>query len=60
MPELLVVRGNPDEESLAALVAVLLGYAAAAKPAGSPVRSPWAGEPWRQGPGAWRRSALPH
>ncbi|MFJ1764957.1 acyl-CoA carboxylase epsilon subunit [Amycolatopsis sp. NPDC088138] len=57
----LVVRGAPDDASLAALVAVLVrcaGAAAAGPP--PPRRSPWAGETWRPGPGAWRRSALPH
>ncbi|MEA5366954.1 acyl-CoA carboxylase subunit epsilon [Amycolatopsis sp., V23-08] len=55
----LVVRGAPDDASLAALVAVLVRCAAAAEEV-PPPRSPWAGETWSPGPGAWRRSALPH
>jgi hypothetical protein len=55
----LVVRGAPDDASLAALVAVLVRCAAAAEPP-PPPRSPWAGESWCPGPGAWRRSGLPH
>ncbi|WP_410672042.1 acyl-CoA carboxylase epsilon subunit [Amycolatopsis sp. cmx-4-68] len=63
MPELVVVRGAPDEESLAALVTVLLGYAASGASAASAppaARPPWTGEPWVPGSGAWRRSGLPH
>ncbi|MDT7800012.1 MAG: Acyl-CoA carboxylase epsilon subunit [Actinomycetota bacterium] len=55
----LVVRGAPDDASLAALVAVLVRCAGAAEPP-PPPRSPWAGETWHPGPGAWRRSSLPH
>ncbi|MFG1645311.1 acyl-CoA carboxylase epsilon subunit [Amycolatopsis sp. NPDC049252] len=56
----LVVRGAPDDASLAALVAVLVRCAGAAGPPPPPPRSPWAGDTWHPGPGAWRRSALPH
>ncbi|MEU0793642.1 acyl-CoA carboxylase subunit epsilon [Amycolatopsis sp. NPDC005961] len=56
----LVVRGNADEASLAALVAVLARLAVAPAESPPPVgRSGWAGESWGNGPGAWRRSALP-
>ncbi|HEY2063521.1 MAG TPA: acyl-CoA carboxylase subunit epsilon [Amycolatopsis sp.] len=58
--ELVVLRGNPDDVGLAALVAVL-ARCSAARPRGSPgpARSRWAGEPWDRTPGAWRRSATP-
>ncbi|MEN3360102.1 MAG: hypothetical protein V7637_4084 [Mycobacteriales bacterium] len=59
-----IVRGEPTEVELAALVAVVAARAAAA-PAGGPRRSSWA-DPARRlritgrpGPDAWRRSALP-
>ncbi|MEU4253834.1 acyl-CoA carboxylase epsilon subunit [Amycolatopsis sp. NPDC026612] len=57
--EPLVVRGKPDDLSLAALVLVLtlLGGRAAAGP--PPARTRWAGESGRPAPGAWRSSALP-
>ena len=63
-PLLRVVRGEPSDEELAALTAVLLG-AAAARAADSPRRSAWADRsagmrrPLYPGPGAWRASALP-
>jgi hypothetical protein len=66
-PYLRIVRGNPDDEELAALAAVVA--AAASAPAGSPKqqdrRSRWADharlvrQPLRPGPGAWRASAFP-
>ncbi len=58
--EPLVVRGNPDDASLAALVLVLtlLGDPAAA--GSPPARTRWTGDSWRPAPGAWRSSALPH
>ncbi|WP_410589847.1 acyl-CoA carboxylase epsilon subunit [Amycolatopsis sp. lyj-23] len=54
-----VVRGGADDVSLAALVTVLAGLAAAAVPSPVVVRSVWAGETWGNGRGAWRRSGLP-
>ncbi|HVW45007.1 MAG TPA: acyl-CoA carboxylase subunit epsilon [Amycolatopsis sp.] len=65
-PFLRVVRGNPDDEELAALTAVIA--AAASTPAGPerPRRtSAWADRarllrmPPQPGAGAWRASALP-
>ncbi|WP_304451844.1 acyl-CoA carboxylase subunit epsilon [Nocardiopsis sp. YSL2] len=65
-PHLVVVRGEPTAEELAALTAVLSARAAAAGAAEAPVRTaPASG--WRDrspglrtrlhpGPGAWRRS----
>ncbi|MEV7097701.1 acyl-CoA carboxylase subunit epsilon [Amycolatopsis sp. NPDC051045] len=55
----LVVRGEADDASLAALVTVLAGLAAASGEPPPPARSAWAGESWGRGPGAWRRSGLP-
>jgi Acyl-CoA carboxylase epsilon subunit len=64
-PFLRVLRGEPTDEELAAVVAVLAGRAAAA-PAGPgrpPARSAWAAptarlrRPLHPGPDAWRRSA---
>ncbi|MET8854452.1 acyl-CoA carboxylase subunit epsilon [Amycolatopsis sp. NPDC004625] len=55
----LVVRGCADEVSLAALVLVLAGLAASGGEPSPPPRSGWGGEAWGNGPGAWRRSALP-
>ncbi|WP_103352581.1 acyl-CoA carboxylase subunit epsilon [Amycolatopsis sp. CA-128772] len=55
----LVVRGEADDASLAALVTVLAGLAAAAQESPPPTRSAWAGGGWGNGPEAWRRSALP-
>lgn len=70
-PLLRVVRGEPDDDELAALTAVVT--AAASQPAPStfqpatsqPARSAWADPahrlraPLRPGPGVWRASALP-
>jgi hypothetical protein len=64
-PLLRVVRGEPSDEELAALTAVVA--AAASQPAPEPPapRSAWADPahrlraPLRPGPGAWRVSALP-
>jgi Acyl-CoA carboxylase epsilon subunit len=61
-----VVKGDPDPEELAALLAVVSARAAAAEPErGETARSGWA-DPARRlrampptGPGAWRRSATP-
>lgn len=64
-PHLRVVKGNPSDEELAALVAVMstLGAADVEEPA--PTRSAWSDrrvmvrEPLAHGPGAWRSSAFP-
>jgi hypothetical protein len=62
-----VVRGQPTDEELAALVAVVLSHRPARPPA--PGRSRWARVaraggaegplPGRRGPDAWRSSGLP-
>ncbi|GAA1277897.1 acyl-CoA carboxylase subunit epsilon [Saccharothrix xinjiangensis] len=65
-PHLRVVRGNPDDEELAALTAVVAALASRpAREAGRARRSAWAdrsrlvrGLP-QPGPGAWRASSLP-
>jgi hypothetical protein len=66
MTHLRVVRGNPSDEELAALVAVVTSLAAsAADEPEEPVRSAWSDRrallraPLTHGPGAWRASALP-
>jgi hypothetical protein len=61
MPDhhLTVVRGTPDDASLAAVVSVLAALRAAAVPQATRSRSPWLGEPWRGGPDAWRLAGLP-
>ncbi len=70
-PLLRVVRGEPDDEELAALTAVVAATASQPEPSMSqpstsqPSRSAWADPahrlraPLRPGPGAWRASALP-
>lgn len=66
-PLLRVVRGDPDDEELAALAAVLAAARDAAGPEPGPPapRSVWGDPahrlraPLRPGPGAWRASALP-
>ncbi|GAA4831401.1 acyl-CoA carboxylase subunit epsilon [Saccharopolyspora rosea] len=71
-PVLRVVRGNPDDAEVAALVAALTGLAAASTPAAEPerpmslwgdpaaaLRHPAGRRPLRPGPHAWRASALP-
>ncbi|HET7327371.1 MAG TPA: acyl-CoA carboxylase subunit epsilon [Nocardioidaceae bacterium] len=67
VPLLRVVKGEPTDEELAALTAVVAGRAAAAaaieRPA--PRRSEWGAHHrklrriHRHGPGAWRAAALP-
>jgi hypothetical protein len=58
------VRGEPSDEELAALIAVLAGLTSAADQPQTP-RSAWADPahrlriPLRPGSGAWRASALP-
>ena len=65
-PVLRVVRGDAAREEIAALVAVLLSRPGDGGVPPVPARSAWAGRssqlrsPLRPGPGAWRRSALPH
>jgi hypothetical protein len=63
-PVLRVVRGEPSDEELAALVAVMAA-AAPAEPAPEPTRSAWTDrrvlvrESLAHGPGAWRASGFP-
>ncbi|MGD0373395.1 MAG: acyl-CoA carboxylase subunit epsilon [Streptosporangiaceae bacterium] len=62
-----MVKGNPTEQEIAALVAVLFARAAPVSAPGAPpvVRSEWSARsrllrsPLHRGPGAWRASALP-
>jgi acyl-CoA carboxylase epsilon subunit len=63
-PELRIVRGEPSDDEIAALIAVLAALASA--PVQPPVpRSAWADPahrlrtPLHPSPGAWRSSALP-
>ncbi|TDE15814.1 acyl-CoA carboxylase subunit epsilon [Jiangella asiatica] len=63
-PLLRVVRGNPTDEELAALVVVLTAKATAGRAPSGPRRSSWASywayrAPLTPGAGAWRASALP-
>jgi acyl-CoA carboxylase epsilon subunit len=59
MDELRVVRGNPDDFELAALVIVHAALRAR-RPASEPRRSSWARPGgWATGSAAWRRSGLP-
>jgi hypothetical protein len=67
-PVLRVIRGNPTDEELAALVSVLAARAQASQAAGAdqrPRRSAWSDRgrmlrrPLPHGPGAWRASGLP-
>ncbi|MDQ3762244.1 MAG: acyl-CoA carboxylase subunit epsilon [Actinomycetota bacterium] len=60
-----IVRGEPSDEELAALIAVVATLAnAVAQPLAA--HCAWADPahrlrtPLQPGPGAWRRSALPH
>lgn len=65
-PLLRVVRGEPSEEEIGALTAVVAGLADAATAEPPPQRSAWADPafrlrvPLRPGPTAWRNSARPH
>ncbi|MGW5052826.1 acyl-CoA carboxylase subunit epsilon [Actinokineospora sp. NPDC004072] len=65
-PAFRVERGNPTDEELAALTAVLLLAAAGGDEGERPPASPWAARvpqirrPLDHGPGAWRASGLPH
>ena len=63
-PLLRVVTGDPSDEELAALVAVVSALAGAAQPLTGPARRPeWSArhrlvrQPLHHGPGAWRASA---
>jgi Acyl-CoA carboxylase epsilon subunit len=66
-PALVVVRGNPSDEQIAAVVAVLSVRARSGGVArrGEPGRSEWSArhrllrEPLARAPGGWRASALP-
>jgi hypothetical protein len=62
-PLLRVVRGNPTDEELAALLAVVAARGSAAAPEPAPVRPLWGRPVLRSalhpGPGAWRASTLP-
>ena len=61
-----IVRGEPSDEEIAALVAVLAALANTAAAERPAPRSAWADPghrlrtPLHPGPGAWRNSALPH
>jgi hypothetical protein len=65
-PHLRVVRGNPDDEELAALTAAVVALASAGtrKKTEPKARSRWSERgallrvPLRHGPGAWRASAF--
>jgi hypothetical protein len=62
MDGLRIVRGEPDDAELAALLVVLARRAP--DPGGRHPRSAWSDPEWRSGvrrprPGAWRRSGLP-
>jgi hypothetical protein len=63
-PFLRVVKGDPTEEELAALVAVLASVGGAAEPVRRPAPA-WAAHHRKvrvtlpHGPGGWRSSALP-
>jgi hypothetical protein len=62
-----IVKGNPTEQEIAALVAVVFGRAAPVSSPGAPpaIRSEWSARsrllrpPLHRGSGAWRASALP-
>jgi len=64
-PHLRIVRGNPTDEEVAALLAVVATLRTPEEPAGPPARSAWSDrrnlvrEPLPHGPNAWRTSAYP-
>lgn len=64
-PVLRVVRGEPTDEELAALVAVVSTLQAEEPSSDKPQRSAWSNrrvlvrEPLAHGPGAWRASGFP-
>ena len=63
---LTVVRGEPTQQQLAALVAVVAGRACGSAPQQEAAPSLWSSPadrmrpPLAPGPGAWRASGLPH
>jgi hypothetical protein len=65
MSHLRVVRGNPSDEEVAALVAVVASLGAAPEESAPEPRSAWSSrrslvrEPLAHGPGAWRASGYP-
>lgn len=64
-PHLRVVKGDPSDKELAALVAVVASLEVEAEEAPEPPRSAWSDrralvrEPLAHGPGAWRASGFP-
>jgi hypothetical protein len=64
-PHLRIVKGNPSDEELAALVAAVTTLGSAEEEPTSEPRSAWSDrrvlvrEPLAHGPGAWRASGLP-
>jgi hypothetical protein len=58
-PLLRVVRGEPDDTELAALLAVLAASTAGTGTADAPAASPCLHAPVLHGPGAWRAASLP-
>lgn len=62
-PQLRVVRGNPTDEELAAIIAVV-SAASAQSDEQNPPRSEWASPVWQMrhilehGPGGWRHSGF--
>ncbi|MGB3441251.1 MAG: acyl-CoA carboxylase subunit epsilon [Actinophytocola sp.] len=64
-PHLRVIQGNPTDEELAALIAVVTSLNAPEQPA-PPPRSAWSNRqallrhPLPHGPTAWQTSAFPH
>jgi hypothetical protein len=64
-PHLRIVRGNPTDEEVAALVAVVAGLNTAPEEPAPEHRSAWSSrrnlvrEPLAHGPGAWRASGFP-
>ncbi len=55
VPVFRVLRGDPEDADLAALVAVFGALASAVPPAAAPARSAWS----PQSPATWRTSTLP-
>ncbi|MGH3979587.1 MAG: acyl-CoA carboxylase subunit epsilon [Pseudonocardiaceae bacterium] len=64
-PVLRIVRGDPSDEEVAALTAVVAGLGSPSVPEPPRPRSAWADPasrlrvPLRPGPDAWRGSAMP-
>jgi hypothetical protein len=64
-PHLRVVKGNPSDEELAALVAVVSTLGSGTEETPERPRSAWSDrrvmvrEPLAHGPGAWRASGFP-